>query len=242
MKTDSQIIESYLDEHGIKATGYLAEAMVRMNWHLRFVAFVIKQLPRLANLSEKISELAKIGKGNNEAQSRYRNLHFEFVSIWFVSHCLGFRVLEVESHSHKIESPNQNNGKHCDILANHGPDTLYFDAKDFSAETLSLVPHPTRPYSFFEPAHPTEIRKWIRLQVKKCVEKGANFAICRVPSMGLPETPMFGRRWVKEIFPMNNRITKREYHIATTKSIPSFFRGMYLIGERRHLLLRFTSL
>jgi hypothetical protein len=243
MQTNAQIIESYLNERRIKATGYLAEAMVKGNWwQLQFVAFAIKQLPQLDNLAEKISELARIEKGNNEAWSRYYNLHFEFVSIWFVADGLGLTVVEVESHSHKIKSPNGKSGKHCDVLAKHGSNALYFEAKDFSAETLSLDPHPKLPnVFFFPPAHPHDVRKWIESQIRQCVKKGANFAICRVPSLGLPRTPMFGRRWVEEIFPMHKRIAKREYHIETSKSIPSFFRGVYLIGERRHLLLRFTS-
>jgi hypothetical protein len=119
---------------------------------------------------------------------------------------------------------------------------LYFDAKDFSAETLSLYPHPRiSGVSFFEPAHPRKIMRWIENQIKECVAKGANFAICRVPPMGLPETPVFGRRWVTEIFPMHKQVAKREYDIKTSKNVPSFFHGVYLIWKRRHLLLRFTS-
>ena len=242
MQTSAQIIESFLNEYRIKATGYLAEAMAKGNWwQLQFVAFAIKQLPQLDNLPEKISELATIEKGDNEAQSRYYNLHFEFVSIRFVADGLGLSVIEVESHSHRIKSPNRKRG-HCDILAKQGSGALYFDAKDFSSETLSWDPHPKLPnVFFFPPAHPREVKKWIESKINQCVNKGANFAICRVPSMCLPETPMFGRRWVEEIFPIYKRISKREYHIETDKSIPSFFRGVYLVGERRHLLLRFTS-
>lgn len=238
----AQVIESFLNEHRIKATGYLAEAMAKGNWwQLQFVAFAIKQLPQLDNLPEKISELATIEKSDNEAPSRYYNLHFEFVSIRFVADGLGLSVTEVESRSHRIKSPNRKRG-HCDILAKQGSGALYFDAKDFSSETLSWDPHPKLPNVFsFPPAHPREVSKWIESKISQCVNKGANFAICRVPSMGLPETPMFGRRWVEEIFPMPKRISNREYHIETGKSIPSFFRGVYLVGERRHLLLRFTS-
>ncbi len=160
MQTDGEIIESYLNERRIKATGYLAEAMVKGNWwQLQFVAFAIKQLSQLHNLTETIAELATIEKGNSEAWSRYYNLHFEFVSMRFVAEDLGLSVVEVESHSHRIESPNRKCG-HCDILAKQGADALYFDAKDFSAETLSLRPHhKLSNVFFFSPAHPREVRK-----------------------------------------------------------------------------------
>jgi hypothetical protein len=241
-RTAKMTVEAYLSAKGIEPRGYLARS-IRKNhtWELAFIASAIDRLRHLPNLEEKIRELAAIELGTTQAESRYQNARAEFIGIWHVAENLGFYVAEIESRSNKIVSPYSTRGRSCDIRATHESGDYYFEAKESSAETLSLVPitgekHGRR----FDPVHPKQLRRWIESQIKICSEKGANFCIARVPSLGPIDCDVFSDEWLGDVFPSRKRISVQEWLVETSKVIPGFFEGAYLIWEKQCLLLRFS--
>lgn len=145
----------------------------------------------------------------------------------------------METKTLKIKSPSVSGNKSCDILARNRTNDLYFEVKDFSKEILTQEKNEKFSLIEFTPAIPTEKSKWIEKMVRKAVGKGAYFLICRIPVWSSVRIPGFGSKWLKRIFNNSKKVGKKEYLVKTKLVIPDFFKGVYLIKNRRYLLLRF---
>ena len=243
MRSNREKVEQYLEFIDTDAVGYLAKDLrTKHEWSLGFIAFAIENLHHLPNLRDSVRELAAVPFGRNRELAKYYNLRTEFMAMRFVADVLSLSIAEVESPTHKIISPTSDGQKSCDIRATNGENDYYFDAKDFSAEILSLEPLRSQPNAHtFEPADPRRLRRWIEQKAKETAKKGANFCIGRIPSMGLPDAPVFTSSWVHELFGPHKRTGLRECRVETRKAFPTFFNGVYLIHESDYLLLRLES-
>lgn len=243
MKTKKQIIKDYAQEISlpIHRNTYLAKDLQSNNWlELRFPAYAIQYLPNLRNLKECFTELANIQKENNESESRYNNLIAEFHAVWFISHTLRFNVITIEHKSCPILSPNRKGDRSCDILAQTNRTNLYFEVKDLSSETLTQSEGSldSDGLVYFNPSLPSRRQgDWINKMLRKSFCKGANYLICRIPVWSSYHVPGFGIRWVNKIFGNARKLSNREYVITIQLNVPNFFKGVYLMHNRRHLFM-----
>jgi len=247
MKSKKQIIEEYAQQigHALRSNTYLAEDCDGGNWRaLRFPAYAIQNLPHMENLRECFVDLANIVMKGNESRSRYYNQLTEFHAVWFTSYSLNLDVVAMEHRSSPIRSPNCQNGSSCDILAKARRSNVYFEVKDLSRETLTEYKDPSisEDLVFFDPFLPSDRQyQWIRKMLWKSIRKGANYLICRIPVWSEHGVPGFRTRWLQEILGNVHRFGCREYVFRVRFSIPSFFGGVYLIHNRRHLFLKPTG-
>lgn len=243
MKTKKQIIKDYAQEISlpIHRNTYLAKDLQSNNWlELRFPAYAIQYLPNLRNLKECFTELANIQKENNESESRYNNLIAEFHAVWFISHTLRFNVITIEHKSCPILSPNRKGERSCDILAETNRTNLYFEVKDLSGETLTQYKdnHDSGGLIHYKPSLPSERqRNWINRMLRKSFSKGSDYLICRIPVYSSYRVQGFGMRWIQKIFGDAKKLNKRKYIVPVQLSVPSFFKGVYLIHNRRYLFM-----
>lgn len=243
MKSKKKIVEEYLKDHSITPVGYLAKDLTRNNWKaLRFPAYAISNLAYLKYLPEKIKEIATVEIENNQTKSRYYNLLTEFFGAWFISDTLGLHVNQIEysrSRASKIKSPHCSTDKSCDIMVSERNSDIYFEVKDMSSQTLSKYPDNEFPdFVHLTPPTPRGKKGFIQNQINEAVKKGANFLICRIPAWSTAGKPAFGTKWLKQIFPVK-KIGDKEFQIEGHEKLPNFFQGVYLIKNRRYLLLRF---
>jgi hypothetical protein len=228
---------------------YLADDLRRGNLPaLRFPAYAIQNLPRLQNLKETFTELASIVKKDNESKSNYYNHLTEFHAVWFAARTLRLKVIALEHRSSPIQSPNRKGNGSCDILAKAQNTDIYFEVKALSRETLTERagdPGSQDPI-FFEPSLPSERRQnscrtvtenWIGSMLRKSFSKGADYLICRIPVWSSYRAPGFGARWMHEIFRDVRKVTETEYIVRVHLNVPRFFKGIYLIHNRRYLLV-----
>jgi len=244
MKTKKQIIEEYAQKIGLvfDSNAYLAEDCKCGNWlALRFPAYAIQNLPHMQNLKECFLELADITKDGNDSRSRYYNQLTEFHAVWFVSCILKLNVVAMEHRICPIRSPNCQNDCSCDILAKTKRRHFYFEVKDLSSETLSEYEDNSisQDCVFFDPSLPSPRQhQWINRMLWKSVRKGANYLICRIPVWSPCGVRGFGTRWLHEIFGNVQRLGCREYALPAKSKVPAFFKGVYLIHNRRYLFLK----
>jgi len=244
MKSKKQIIEGYAQEIGLAldSNTYLAEDCECGNWRaLRFPAYAIQHLRHLQNLKQCFLELANITRDSNESESRYYNQLTEFHAVWFASYTLKLNVVAMEHKSSPIRSPNCQNDCSCDILAKAKRSDVYFEVKDLSSETLTQHEDDSisQDVVFFDPSLPSRRQhKWVNKMLRKSFIKGANYLICRIPVWSPFGDRGFGTRWLHEIFGNVQQLSYREYILSTKSKVPDFFKGVYLIHNRRYLFLK----
>jgi len=246
MKSKKRIVEEYFRKESLRLAQdtHLAHDLERDNWRaLRFLAYAIQNLPSLQSIKKKLVELASIVRGGNQSESSYHNCLAEFHAIWFVSYRLGLEVTALECRSASIRSPNRRGNHSCDLLARRRSTDIYFEVKDLSSETLSQYEDQRVADGavFFEPSSPDAIRKWIHKMLRESFKKGSDYLICRVPVWSSLGVPGFGERWVRTIFRDVKKLSASDYVVGVRVNVPSFFKGVYFISNRRHLLLKINN-
>lgn len=248
MKTKKHIIEEYAQKISLslKKDTYLAEDLASGNWRaLRFPAYSIQKLPHIRNLTECFVDLANIKIENNESQSKYYNQLTEFHAVWFASHILKLNMIAMEHKRSPILSPNRKRNCSCDILAKRSKTNIYFEVKSLSSETLTqYIDDSISPdHVFFKPSLPSKRQQnWLNKMLNKSFEKGANYLICRIPVWSSYGMQGFGAWWVRNISGKVQKVSTREYIVSPTCSVPRFFKGIYLIHNRRHLFVKLARI
>lgn len=233
----------FLNANGITPQGALLEDLREHEQGLESIAYCINHFAAMPALRENIAELAALPNHGVDDERRYDNLLLEFSGARFVHERMGYNVVSIESSSRSVHSPNRTGNKSCDIEAEKGGVTHFFDVKEMSSEIQSQIPDPTfLGLSSFNVYTPDQWRVWLERMACKCVEKGANFTIClgTIWNAGRKNRKGLHEGWVKEIFETDyTALGNDEYQITHSLALPPFFKGIYVIRPDEFLLLRF---
>ena len=231
------LVEDYLDAHSIvPVAGALQEDLDEDNESgLDLLAYAIENYASLPGVRQNIKAVASLAVNDFDGEREYNNRLTEFFALWFVSEVLKEPITALEA-----TSPNRPSGsnKTCDLQSKSLSGANFYEVKDFSSEFLTQVPV-YEGVTSFTPGLPWKIKPWIEGYVQNCVEKGANYLICRVPVWHVRKRPKLSEEWVKRIYSSYTNIPGNRFKVGHGLTLPSFFRGVYVIRRDEHLFMEF---
>lgn len=229
-------VETFLSANGIvPVTGLLRKDLDEDNERgLDYIAYAITHYQDLCGVSLGVKLLAAVGDGSSENERIRDNKLTEFMGMWFVSEVLKEKVVRLEApSSHRMRDK-----KTCDLETATEAGPCFYEVKDLSSEISSQLTVNVD-VTCFTPALPKKITRWIKRQVHKCIEKGANYLVCRLPAWHVNGWPKLREDWVKRIFPKFDVLSPNRFRVVHGLAVPSTFKGIYVIGRDGHLLMEF---
>jgi hypothetical protein len=231
-----QIVHDYLLQKGItpNPAGALYEDLIEDNEAgLEYLAYAITNYRLLRGVEANISALASIPVTDFDKEREYDNRLTEFMGLWFVSDILKQRIVALEAQSpHRAAGSN----KTCDLQSDAEVGAIFYEVKDFSSEILTQQ-QVDEGITTFNPGLPHKIKPWIEGYVQNCVQKGANYLVCRVPAWHVRKRPKLTADWVKRIYPNFSPIGAHSFSVAHGLTLPASFRGVYVIRRDEHLFM-----
>ena len=233
-------IQKYYQDRSINVVGLLKNHIEESNEKaLRYIKYAIKNLLGVKGVEQLLEHVAQVVKPGNEGERIYYNSLMELHAIYFVHNSLKLAVLEVESRTNKVLSPNRKGDKSCDIKATNSVRDYYFESKDASSEIMTS--YEDRGHTFYTPMDDDEIREWVIRKSKEANEKGANYLVCRVP-VWVPDAGLakrdFYNEWITRVFEIKQKISRNSFVITLPIRLSSNFEGIYIIKEFGYLKLR----
>jgi len=226
------VIKAYYSKHKIQITGRLQVDIEKGNHKvLTHISYAIRNLSAISGINDLLQEIANVNVQGFEGERIYQNRLTELFGIKFVHKILRMKIIEAESKSIKILSPNRKRkDASCDIRAKNGNRDYYFETKDESSKsTTSAIKNGV---THFEPKDDDEIVEWVKNMCRKASNKGANYLICRVPVWLNSLRESFPSDWVKRVFKTELKGKDVAFNI---ENIDSFFEGVYIVKPGRYI-------
>lgn len=234
-------IQKYYSDKNITIVGRLKNDIQKNNDRaLRYIEYAIKNLLDTKGIEQLLKEIAQVVKSGNEGERIYHNRIMQFHAIYFVHHSLKLRILEVDSKTNKVLSPNRKRNKSCDIKATNSIRDYYFEAKDASSE-ITTRREVKGVGEVYDPMLEEQTQKWVVWQTAEADRKGANYLICRLEVYSVDATQIekeFYDKWVRNIFKIEKRISENTFIIALPIELSSNFEGIYIIKPFGYLKLQ----
>lgn len=232
------IVEDFLRRNNIAPNpkGALYADLTEDNeYGLEYLAFAITNYSAIPLVGDNIKAFAELGVSDFDKERQYNNRLTEFLGLWFVADVLKEKVVALEG-----ISPHRPHGskKTCDVQSIAGGEEKFYEVKDFSSEILTQV-DVGEGITVFNPGLPNKIKPWIEKYVQNCVEKGANYLICRVPAWHVRMRPKLTAKWVQRIYPAFNAISGHGFEVVHGLSLPETFRGVYVVRRDEYLFMKF---
>ncbi len=176
MKNTLDILLQYIKSNKMKLGGCLKLDVEKKNYKaLQYVIYAIDNFRGNAKLKKKIQNLAS-RRGNNENENdikrNYHNQLAEFHALYILTEKMGYNFIDFDVRSDKIYA---NTNKDCDLLVEKSEYKIFVEVKDVSSEIMSAYRNE------YTPKIPEVLGKWIKRQIKKADNKGADFLVVRVP-------------------------------------------------------------
>lgn len=233
-------IRKYYQGKNVNIVGLLKNDIEESNEKaLRYIKYAIKNLLRVNGVQQLLEDIAQVVKPGNEGERIYYNSLTELHAIYFVHNSLKLKILEVESKTNTVLSPNRKGNKSCDIKATDSARDYYFESKDASSEIMTS--YEDKGHTFYTPMDDDEIRKWVIRKGKEADEKGANYLVCRVPvwvtDAGQAKRDFYNE-WVMRVFEIKKKISGNSFVITLPIRLSPNFEGIYIIKEFGYLKLQ----
>ena len=235
-----KVIQKYYHDKNVNIIGLLKNDIEENNEKaLRYVKYVIKNLLGVEGVEQLLEDIAQVDKSGYEGKRIYYNSLTELHATYFVHKSLKLKIVEVESKTNTVLSPNRKGDKSCDIKATNSVRDYYFESKDASSEIMTS--YEDRGHTLFTPTDDDEIREWVIRKSKEADEKGANYLVCRVPvwvnDAGRAKRDFYNE-WITRVFEIKKKISRNSFVITLPIRLSSNFEGIYIIKEFGYLKLQ----
>lgn len=75
--------------------------------------------------------------------------------------------------------------------------------------------------------------------VANCIEKGANFLICRLPAWHSKGRPKLSEQWVRPIYPDFTPVGRHSFKVEHGLTTPPWFTGVFVMRRDEQIFFKF---